>query len=212
MDTHETSTDEGGREIRRGLQAGFASGLAAITCCVSPVVLVLLGVATAAEAVTLGDTLYYEYGWFFRAGGLALAAARRHTLPARAPGLLDPGRIHVPPDADHAGRNGRLNLRRSVLVHQVPGHLVRLAWRQMARTTQAQLASSSRALSRSCWSQRRRAAVTRQSLIQTQRRACPPQGRRSSRLHLSRALRRLRPAPTPAAGCALYADDRAAAR
>ena len=64
-----------GREIKRGLQVGFVSGLAAITCCVSPVVLVLLGVATAAEAVTLGDTLYYEYGWFFRAGGFVLAAA-----------------------------------------------------------------------------------------------------------------------------------------
>ena len=72
---NETSTQEGGREIRRGLQVGFVSGLAAITCCVSPVVLVLLGVATAVEAVTLGDTLYYEYGWFFRAGGFAVAAA-----------------------------------------------------------------------------------------------------------------------------------------
>ena len=71
----ETSTREGGREIKRGLQAGFVSGLAAITCCVSPVVLVLMGVATAAEAVTLGDTLYYEYGWSFRAGGFAVAAA-----------------------------------------------------------------------------------------------------------------------------------------
>ena len=83
---NETSTQEGGREIRRGLQAGFVSGLAAITCCVSPVVLVLLGVATAAEAVTLGDTLYYEYGWFFRAGGLVIGGRRGHTLPARAAG------------------------------------------------------------------------------------------------------------------------------
>ena len=53
---------------------GLASGLVAITCCVSPVVLVLLGVATAAEAVTLGDTLYYTYGWYFRAAGLGVAA------------------------------------------------------------------------------------------------------------------------------------------
>ena len=53
---------------------GMASGLVAITCCVSPVVLVLLGVATAAEAVTLGDTLYYTYGWYFRAAGLVIAA------------------------------------------------------------------------------------------------------------------------------------------
>ena len=53
---------------------GLASGLVAITCCVSPVVLVLVGVATAAEAVTLGDTLYYTYGWYFRAAGLGIAA------------------------------------------------------------------------------------------------------------------------------------------
>ena len=52
---------------------GVASGLVAITCCVSPVVLVLLGIATAAEAVTLGDTLYYDYGWYFRAAGLCVA-------------------------------------------------------------------------------------------------------------------------------------------
>ena len=62
------------RSLKRGLQFGLASGLAAITCCVSPVVLVLIGVATAAEAVTLGDTLYYEYGWYFRAAGFAIAA------------------------------------------------------------------------------------------------------------------------------------------
>ncbi|MBI4312855.1 MAG: hypothetical protein HY681_13915 [Chloroflexi bacterium] len=51
---------------------GFLSGLVAIGCCVSPVVMVLAGVATAAEAVTLGDTLYYSYGWFFRGVGLML--------------------------------------------------------------------------------------------------------------------------------------------
>ena len=61
------------KSLKRGLLMGMASGLVAITCCVSPVVLVLLGVATAAEAVTLGDTLYYEYGWYFRAAGLGVA-------------------------------------------------------------------------------------------------------------------------------------------
>ena len=60
--------------LKRGLLVGLGSGLVAITCCVSPVVLALLGVATAAEAVTLGDTLYYTYGWYFRAAGLAVAA------------------------------------------------------------------------------------------------------------------------------------------
>jgi hypothetical protein len=63
-----------GGEIRKGIKFGLLSGLAGIMCCVSPVVLVLLGIATAAEAVTLGDTLYYGYAWFFRAFGLAVAA------------------------------------------------------------------------------------------------------------------------------------------
>ena len=62
------------RSLRSGLLLGLASGLAAITCCVSPIVLVLLGVATAAEAVTLGDTLYYDYGWYFRGAGFGIAA------------------------------------------------------------------------------------------------------------------------------------------
>ena len=62
-----------GAEVRKGIKFGLLSGLAGIMCCVSPVVLVLLGIATAAEAVTLGDTLYYGYAWFFRAFGLAVA-------------------------------------------------------------------------------------------------------------------------------------------
>ena len=69
-----TAPELANRSLRRGLLLGLTSGLAAITCCVSPIVLVLLGVATAAEAVTLGDTLYYDYGWYFRAAGLGIAA------------------------------------------------------------------------------------------------------------------------------------------
>ena len=63
----------GGSYIKRGAFFGAVSGLAAITCCVSPVVFALIGVATAAEAVALGDTLYYTYGWAFRAFGLVVA-------------------------------------------------------------------------------------------------------------------------------------------
>ena len=61
------------RPLRSGIKFGLISGLTAIMCCVSPVVLVLLGIVTAVEAVSLGDTLYYEYGWYFRAAGLAVA-------------------------------------------------------------------------------------------------------------------------------------------
>ena len=74
MMTDRAVREPANRSLRKGLLFGLVSGLAAITCCVSPVVLVLLGVATAAEAVTLGDTLYYEYGWYFRAAGFAIAA------------------------------------------------------------------------------------------------------------------------------------------
>ena len=69
-----TAPEAANRSVKRGVLMGVASGLVAITCCVSPVVLALLGIATAAEAVTLGDTLYYDYGWYFRAAGLAVAA------------------------------------------------------------------------------------------------------------------------------------------
>ena len=61
------------RELKRGLLVGLVSGLAAIGCCVSPVVLVLLGVATSVEAMALRDTLYYTYGWAFRGAGLVIA-------------------------------------------------------------------------------------------------------------------------------------------
>ena len=61
-------------QLKKGLKYGVVSGLAAIMCCVSPVVFALLGVATAAQAVALGDTLYYGYGWAFRAAGLAVGA------------------------------------------------------------------------------------------------------------------------------------------
>ena len=70
----DTAPQDGDKPLKRGVQMGLASGLVAITCCVSPVVLVLLGIATAAEAVTLGDTLYYEYGWYFRSAGFVVAA------------------------------------------------------------------------------------------------------------------------------------------
>ena len=71
--TEYTAPEAASRSLKRGVLMGVASGLVAITCCVSPVVLVLLGIATAAEAVTLGDTLYYDYGWYFRAAGLCVA-------------------------------------------------------------------------------------------------------------------------------------------
>lgn len=45
-------------------------------CCLSPVILVLLGLSTVSFAGSLADTLYGDYKWAFRGAGLlALAGA-----------------------------------------------------------------------------------------------------------------------------------------
>lgn len=44
-------------------------------CCLSPVILVALGLSTASFAASLSDTLYGTYKWYFRALGLILLLA-----------------------------------------------------------------------------------------------------------------------------------------
>ena len=60
---------------RAGLKIGLLAGLVGISCCVSPVVMVLVGLASVSFAISLGNTLYYQYGWYFRGAALVLAAA-----------------------------------------------------------------------------------------------------------------------------------------
>jgi hypothetical protein len=43
-------------------------------CCLTPIVLVLLGLSGVAFAASLSDTLYYDYGWALRIAGLLLLA------------------------------------------------------------------------------------------------------------------------------------------
>ena len=43
--------------------------LIASLCCLSPVILVSLGVASVSFASSLADTFYGEYKWYFRAAG-----------------------------------------------------------------------------------------------------------------------------------------------
>lgn len=63
------------RPALRARGAGLAAGFVAISCCVYPVVLVMLGIATAAEAIALGNLLYGTWGWVFKTAGGALAIA-----------------------------------------------------------------------------------------------------------------------------------------
>ncbi|MFA9262241.1 MAG: hypothetical protein ACEQSB_02690 [Undibacterium sp.] len=39
-------------------------------CCLSPVILVLLGLSTVGFAASLSDTFYGDYKWYFRLAGL----------------------------------------------------------------------------------------------------------------------------------------------
>lgn len=48
--------------------------LFASLCCLSPVILVLLGVSTVTFAASLSDALYGEYKWVFRGVGLVVLA------------------------------------------------------------------------------------------------------------------------------------------
>lgn len=57
------------------LGIGALGGLIGISCCVSPVVLYLIGVASATEAVSLGTRLYGDYAWYFRGAGLLVGGA-----------------------------------------------------------------------------------------------------------------------------------------
>jgi hypothetical protein len=59
---------------RAGAWLGALAGLVGITCCVGPTALVLLGLSSVSFAISLGNTLYYAYGWHFRGGAVLLAA------------------------------------------------------------------------------------------------------------------------------------------
>lgn len=61
-----------GSDAPSGRRLGFVAGLVAIGCCVYPVVLFALGLATATQAIALGTTLFGEWGWAFKLGGAAV--------------------------------------------------------------------------------------------------------------------------------------------
>ncbi len=59
-------------------------------CCLSPVILVLLGLSSVSFAASLSSTFYGEYKWFFRlAGLLALVSAYIYHLRRQGICTLD---------------------------------------------------------------------------------------------------------------------------
>lgn len=64
-----------GAQAPRARRLGAIAGLLGIGCCIYPVVLVLFGLASATEAIALGNTLYGTWGWTFKLAGGALVVA-----------------------------------------------------------------------------------------------------------------------------------------
>lgn len=56
-------------------------------CCLSPIILVLIGVSSVSFASSLADTLYGEYKWYFRAVGLVALAVALTVYFRRAKGV-----------------------------------------------------------------------------------------------------------------------------
>jgi len=52
-------------EVKKLLKLGGMGALIASLCCVTPIVLVLLGLAGVSTAAAFGNTLYWTYKWVF---------------------------------------------------------------------------------------------------------------------------------------------------
>lgn len=57
-------------KIKEALKISSLPVVFASLCCLSPVILFLLGLSTASFATSLADTLYGDYAWYFRGAGL----------------------------------------------------------------------------------------------------------------------------------------------
>ncbi|MEK7128589.1 MAG: hypothetical protein AAB933_03445 [Patescibacteria group bacterium] len=58
-------------QIKKLLKISSVPVVIASLCCLSPIILVALGISTVSFATSLSDTLYGEYKWVFRLVGLA---------------------------------------------------------------------------------------------------------------------------------------------
>ncbi len=57
-------------KVKRLIAYSSAPVIIASLCCLSPVILVLLGISTVGFAASLADQLYGEWKWYFRVAGL----------------------------------------------------------------------------------------------------------------------------------------------
>lgn len=91
--------------------------LVASLCCLSPLILVLFGLSTAAFAGSLADTFYGSYKWYFRIAGLVLLLASLIVYFHRAKGICTI-------DEAKKRRNEIINTVVLVLIASVIGYVV----------------------------------------------------------------------------------------
>lgn len=72
---------------REVLKVSSIPVVVASLCCLSPVILVLLGLASVSFAASLADILYFEYKWVFRGVGLVLLLVAAYVYITRTKGI-----------------------------------------------------------------------------------------------------------------------------
>lgn len=77
------------------MKLGALAGAIGLGCCLYPVALVLLGISSAASAVSLGRYLYGTWSWAFRLAALAFAVAALLVQRRRARSCPADRRPHV---------------------------------------------------------------------------------------------------------------------
>jgi len=83
-------------KIKEVLKISSLPVLFASLCCLTPVILVLLGLSSVSFAGSLGDSLYGENKWYFRAFGLVTLGASIIIYLRRAKGIcsIDQAKKH----------------------------------------------------------------------------------------------------------------------
>lgn len=75
------------KKISEVLKVSSIPVVIASMCCLSPVILVLLGLSTVSFASGLADTLYGDYKWVFRGMGLAALLGALYFYLSRKKGI-----------------------------------------------------------------------------------------------------------------------------
>lgn len=76
-----------GGKLKEVLKLSSIPVVIASLCCLSPVILVLVGVSTVSFASSLADTLYGDYKWVFRGVGLLALLGALYYYLTRTKGI-----------------------------------------------------------------------------------------------------------------------------